>query len=385
MKDFTYNLWNITLDLAPWLLFGCLIAGLLHVFMPAGFIRKHLGKGGLWSIVKAVAIGVPMPLCSCGVIPAAIGLKKDGASDGPSVGFLISTPQTGIDSIFVSAGFLGWPFAIFKVLSAFITGLIGGLIVDFFEKGKNNTDHPQPASCCSTKPEPEISSCCSTEKTQPATSSCCCSAPKPEPAKSSCCSSTPKETETSSCCSEKDDSTRESKPAIKEIFSFATKLLSDIHRWLIVGIILAAIISTALPENKLSEFSWTAGITGMLLMLMISLPMYICATSSVPLAASLVAAGMPAGSALVLLMAGPATNIATIGAIAGAFGKKVTIIYVATVAIMSVLLGMGFESVISSASELHSHGHTLPHSVSVVAAVILICLLISFFIRDMKK
>ena len=344
MLTFINNLWEITVELAPWLLFGLGIAGLLHIFLPSNFVRKHLGKGGLGSIIKAVAIGVPMPLCSCGVIPAAIGLKKDGASDGPAVGFLISTPQTGVDSIFVSAGFLGWPFAIFKVLSAFVTGLIGGLIVTFFG------DKELPVS--ENKPE----------------GTCCCSS---------------KEKESSDKPENKELVSEPSKFA--EMMRFSLKLLGDIYLWLIVGVVLAAIITTALPEGKLSEFGLTTGITGMLLMLAISLPMYICATSSVPLAASLVMAGMPTGSALVLLMAGPATNIATIGAIAKAFGKKVTAIYVITVAVMSVTLGYCFQRVIQTTNENMGHHHTLPHWIGVSAATALILLLCWFAFKDVKK
>ena len=116
------------MELAPWLLLGTLIAALLHGLLPQNFVQRHLqGKGG---VAKAVLLGVPLPLCSCGVIPAGLGLKKDGASDGASVGFLISTPQTGVDSILVSASFLGWPFALFKVVSATVTGIVGGYLAD---------------------------------------------------------------------------------------------------------------------------------------------------------------------------------------------------------------------------------------------------------------
>ena len=122
------EIWNITLVLAPWLLLGTAIAGILHVLLPPGLIHRQLR--GRWGVLKAVVLGVPLPLCSCGVIPAGIGLKKDGASDGAAVGFLISTPQTGVDSILVSASFLGWPFALFKVGSAALTGLVGGALAD---------------------------------------------------------------------------------------------------------------------------------------------------------------------------------------------------------------------------------------------------------------
>ena len=130
MAEFATALWQVMLALSPWLILGSLIAALLHAFVPSSMIQKQFhGVGGIF---KAVVLGVPLPLCSCGVIPAGLGLKKDGASDGATVGFLISTPQTGVDSILVSASFLGWPFAIFKVVAAFATGIIGGLICNIF-------------------------------------------------------------------------------------------------------------------------------------------------------------------------------------------------------------------------------------------------------------
>ena len=115
-------------ELSPWLLLGMFLAGLMHVLLPAGFASRNLH--GFWGVIKSVAIGVPLPLCSCGVIPAGIGLKKDGASDGSAVAFLISTPQTGVDSVLVSASFFGLPFAIFKVVAAAVMGVLGGWMTD---------------------------------------------------------------------------------------------------------------------------------------------------------------------------------------------------------------------------------------------------------------
>ena len=128
------RMWMVWLELAPWLRLGASIAAILHVVLPPSFVRRQFkGAGG---VVKAVVLGVPMPLCSCGVIPAALGLKKEGASDGSAVGFLISTPQTGVDSILVSASFLGWPFAAFKLASAAALGLVGGLVTDRLSPGR---------------------------------------------------------------------------------------------------------------------------------------------------------------------------------------------------------------------------------------------------------
>ncbi len=333
------QLWHLMKELSPWLLFGLLLAGILHVLLPAGFIRRHLGGRRFVNVLKAVLVGVPMPLCSCGVIPTAIGLKKDGASDGAATGFLISTPQTGIDSILVSASFLGWPFAIFKVLSAFISGLIGGLLVNAAEGSKNKTQ--------------------TENKTTP---SCCCSKDKPA------------------------TSEKTNKRYWREIFSFGLiQLLRDIYRWLIVGVLIAALVSTLIPAGRLQEISWTQGLAGMMLMLLISLPMYICATASVPLAASLVIAGMSPGAALVLLMAGPTTNAATMGTVLRSFGKKVLIIYLATVALMSITMGLLFDWLLLDIPTELGHVHPLPNWLETGSALVLIGFLAYFSLKDIIK
>ncbi len=330
LQTYLHNCWDILLEVAPWLLFGLFLAGMIHIFMPEGFIKKHLGGKRFSDVFKAVAFGVPMPLCSCGVIPAAVGLKKEGASDGASLGFLISTPQTGIDSILVSATFLGWPFAIFKVFSALISGLIGGLWVNLTDKTNNSTITP-PKNCC-----------CSKETTQP------------------------------------------KKNKLKELFSYAfSQLLKDIYLWLIIGILAAAFISTAIPEGKLQNVWWTQGVPGLIAMLLISLPMYICATASVPLAASLVIAGMSPGAALVLLMAGPTTNVATIGTIYRSFGKRIVTIYLTTVITMSLILATIFDHFLKNVSVNHQHLHSLPHWLSITSAIILMLALIYFSAKSL--
>ena len=134
-------LWAILLELSPPLLAGLILAGLIHILLPAGFIHRTLSRRGLTSVFKSVMVGVPMPLCSCGVVPTALGLRKEGASNGATTAFLISTPQTGVDSILVSANFLGWPFALFKVITAFITGLFGGWLAEYAEKPSEIADN----------------------------------------------------------------------------------------------------------------------------------------------------------------------------------------------------------------------------------------------------
>ncbi len=328
IEKYLIELWGILLELGFPLLLGIIIAGGLHVLLPQGFIHRNFGGRGFKSIFKASLIGVPMPLCSCSVIPTAIGLKKDGASNGASTSFLISTPQTGVDSILVSASFLGWPFAIFKLVVAFITGLIGGSVVDIFERNQK------------------------IEKEQ----------------------SDPKE------------SIRGVWPKIKEAISFGVfELVGMIYGWIMFGVLLAALITTFVPTGYLSEIAWIGGIGGLLLMLIISLPMYVCATASVPIAASLIAAGMPAGAALVFLMAGPATNIATIGALYRVFGRKVVTIYVATVAVFSMIFAYLFNFILGEAATQAVHEHHGTNWLYVASTVILLAIIAYLAFKDIKK
>ena len=323
--SYLIEVWRILLELSPPLLAGLLLAGLLYVFLPAGFVHRTLSKPGIFTTLKAVLVGVPMPLCSCGVVPTALGLKREGASNGATTGFLISTPSTGVDSILVSAAFLGWPFAIFKVFAAFITGLIGGAIADL------------------VKPEEQQT----------------------------------KRAETSN---------QEQRPAkgLKEVIRYAViELYGAIDQWIIIGVLVAAAITTLMPANLFQDLAWAQGITGMLLMLAVAIPLYVCTTGSVPIAAAFIAAGMPLGTALVFLMAGPATNIATIGAVYRTLGGRLLGVYLATVILMSIGFGLGFDFVLSDATTQPMHDHS-ENWLGLVCAIIVIGLTVYLNIRRYK-
>ncbi len=326
LTTYLHNIWEVVAALAPWLLLGVVIAGILHVFLPADFIVRHLGKTSFTNVFKAALLGVPMPLCSCGVIPTAIGLKRDGASDGASIGFLISTPQTGVDSVAVSAAFLGWPFAFFKLGAAFVTGLVGGLIVNLSEGVRPSMEAQIHTSCV------------------PRTA-------------------------------------RSFKRSIAEVFNFGfNDLFYGIWRWVALGVLISAAISTFIPADALSGKVWATGFTGMVVMLAISLPLYICTTGSVPIASSLVAAGMSPGAALVFLMAGPATNVATLGAVFKAFGKKILVIYLAVIIIGSMTLGYAFDFVVPSGGATGMTGmHTCCPGFLATAAGILLLLMLGWY------
>ncbi|MEZ4472506.1 MAG: permease [bacterium] len=310
------------LELAPWLFLGAAVAGALHVLVPAGFLQRHLrGRAG---VAKAIAIGVPLPLCSCGVIPAGLGLKKDGASDAAAIGFLVSTPQTGVDSILVSAAFLGWPFALFKVGAAAVTGLLAGTLVERF--GGPPVPLAEPVNA--------------------------------EEAGGG--------------------------HGLRAAVAHGLEMIRTIWRWLVVGILISAALTTLIPPSALEGIGLT-GALAPVLVLLVSLPLYVCATASVPIAAGLVAAGMPVGAALVFLMAGPATNIATMGAILRGFGRRVLAIYLGTLVVGSVGLAWAFDFVLADAAATPTHAMEHGAWWQVGAAALLLGLLAAFAVDDLRR
>jgi len=323
---YLHNVWDVMLSLAPWLLLGTLVAGLLHVFLPPDLIRRHLGSASTGSVVKAVILGVPMPLCSCSVIPAALGIRREGASRGAAVGFMISTPQTGVDSILVSASFLGWPFAVFKVLSAFVTGLLGGQLADLVTKSV------PPAAAAAAAPA----------------------------------------------------AARGSK--LRRILDYGIgDLLYMVWRWIVFGVLVSALITTLVPADYFAGSAVGSSLPALILALLISLPLYVCATSSVPIAAALVHAGFPPGAALVFLMAGPATNIATIGAVYRGFGARVLGTYLAVIIVGSVGLGYVFAFVVPVTAAPGASAHADSGWIAAIAAWMLTALLLWFAVGDTRR
>ena len=342
------------MESAPWLLLGLLIAGLMHELVPVDILKKHMGNASSKAIGKAAVIGAPLPLCSCGVIPAAIGLRRSGASKSATVSFLVATPETGVDSVSVSYALLGPIFAIVRPVAAITSAIYAGLMVKWFDTPDSNnpskTDQPAAtkadtsSACCSakqpeTKPEPASASpCCSTQtQVVPVTEpdSCCSSAKKTEPveAKASCCSTTAQQKAETIKADNQSLSVK-----LLAIWQFSTvKLLNDLTLWLLIGLSLAAAIQTWVPHQFLTQ--WGDGFMAMLIMAVIGIPMYICATASTPVAVGFLAAGLSPGAVLVFLLAGPATNISTMGMIAKEMGKRTLVLYVFSVVSISILLG----------------------------------------------
>ncbi|MGB0893065.1 MAG: SO_0444 family Cu/Zn efflux transporter [Parashewanella sp.] len=323
------NFLELFLESAPWLLLGLVIAGLLKMFVPLEWMNKQLGGYGFKTVVKAALFGAPLPLCSCGVIPAAVGLRRAGASKAATTTFMVSTPETGVDSVSVSYVLLGPFMAVVRPIAAVVSAVVAGLLVGP-DRAEDNVDSNKVAnhsddSCCSSKPATKTS-CCSSE-----------SKPKIEKVES-CCGSTSSSHQHSHV---HNDATSADVSVFDKIVSglkyASTDLVKDTTLWLLVGIFFAALVKTYVPEDFLAHYG--SGILAMLVMIAISIPMYICATASTPIAAGLLLAGVSPGAVLVFMLAGPATNIATLGVVSKELGKRALFGYLGGVIGVAVLSG----------------------------------------------
>lgn len=275
------EIWLVTVAMAPYLLFGFLMAGILSVLISKTYVRQHLGGKGWQGSLKAALMGVPMPICSCGVIPLAASLRKHGASRGATAAFLASTPQTGVDSLMVTYALLGGVFAVFRAGVAFLSGVICGTAV----------------SLASSK-EPE------------------------EPAND------PDE------CDQLNEQNR-----IKRMLTYGfITLPKAISRAMIIGIILSGILSGIIPEHFFTDYLGNSP-WAMLVMLAIGIPLYVCSSASVPIALAFIKAGISPGAALVFLIVGPATNAATLTTLWNIIGKKQLVVFLATLSTCALTAG----------------------------------------------
>ncbi len=380
IQNFFSNLWTLFIDMSFYIMLGLLLVGILHSFVDKKWITSQIGSTSFWSVVKASIIGVPLPLCSCGVVPTAVELKKTGGSNGAVVSFLVSTPQTGVDSIIATWGILGPFIAIFRACAAFISGIITGAIVNIFGKDVKLTE--TKSSCgCSSEPEPSTSSCGCSSVPDPSESSCCCST-TPEPEETSCC-----------CSSTSKPATISFGEKLKNVFTYGfCSFLDEIAFHFIIGILISALISTIIPEDFFIGYGLDSGILSMLLMVLIGLPMYICSTSSIPIALSLIMKGLSPGAAFVFLFTGPVSNMASLIVIAKSLGKKITAIYVGSVIVLSITFGMIFDYIISALhldvltlTETHVHHEQLPWYSLVIAGVFLLLLIRSSIVILSEK
>lgn len=376
------EVWRVLGQMSPYLLFGFLIAGILSVFIRPELVEKHLGSGGVSSIFKASLFGVPLPLCSCGVIPVSAGLRRQGASRGAVVSFLISTPQTGIDSILVTYGMMGGIFAIFRPIMAFVSGIIGGIITSVFERlfklPAVGTAYSCSANASSKGPNlpingAEIGSCCSGHFVDPGGDSCC----------KTDYSTRDHNHRIEHSADHKTAYIKEGLDTKKIVDRFIAALkygfitlLSDIARPLLVGIILAGLISAIVPEDYFARYLNSRFIS-MLVMMLVGLPIYVCATASVPIAAMLILKGVSPGAAFVFLMTGPATNAATITVIAHMLGKRLVAVYIATVVVLAFIGGYTIDWIFDQSGYTPVVGvaRMLPEWVTFGSSIILIALL----------
>ena len=322
------NFVALFLESAPWLLLGLFLAALLKVFVPMAWMNRQLGGHGFKTTIKAALLGAPLPLCSCGVIPAAIGLRRAGASKAATTSFLVSTPETGIDSVSVSYVLLGPFMACVRPISAIISAIIAGLLV-----GRDEVDASAAFHSSNTNQHPEQKGCCmSTKKnTDPQNTRALLKPQEPTQAIKHCCSSgtnnqkiTHKEDKKNISTSNDIASNLKEKSVLYRIgwgIRYAsTDLVKDTTLWLLIGLFFAALITTYVPGDFLAK--WGDGIFAMLVMVIVSVPMYICATASTPIAAGLLLAGVSPGAVLVFMLAGPATNIATLGVVRKELGQR---------------------------------------------------------------
>ncbi len=359
LTSFINNFIELSAEASPWLLLGLLIAGLMKAWVPSEILSKHLGEGKS-AVVKAALIGAPLPLCSCGVIPVATELRRSGASAPATASFLVATPETGIDSVSVSYALLGPVFAVYRPFAAIMSAIVTGLLVSTVKSEKIKSPIVEP--------EQSASACCASssvkkEVPKPTTSSCCSTVDKiePEPELSSCCSTNAAVTVAEATTLPPNLLNNLIEKTRTGIYYAATKLIDDIIIWLAIGLIFAAVVRTFLPPEFL--LSYGSGLPAMLLMIAISIPMYICATASTPIAAGFIMAGLSPGTALVFMMAGPATNVSTLGVIKNEMGSAVLIRYLLGVALCAIgfatLLDLGLNFFAIDITEQMSHSHEM--------------------------
>jgi hypothetical protein len=338
--EFFTALYNLSNAMALYIIFGLAFAGIMHELVPETLVTKHLGKENISSVIKSTIFGIPLPVCSCGVIPLATSIKKSGASKGATLSFLISTPITGIDSILATYGMFGWIFTLYRVITSMLIAMLAGILTNIYDK--------------------EII----TEEIETKSENCCCS---------------------STCSSE---SETKQKFSFKRAMEYAfINLLGDIAKALFWGLIIGAIITIAIPQNLseiLTEYSWLS----YLIAIAIAVPMYVCATASLPIAAGLMLSGVSAGAAFVFLSAGPATNTVTIGVVKKMLGTKSLYIYLGTIVLGSVLFGLGLDFVfdinsIDAKSLIHIHEEV--STLEIISSMVLWSLMLYFISKPYFK
>ena len=328
---FLLEIWSLCLQMSPFLLMGMFVSGLISMFVNSRLILKHIGSKNFLSILKSTVLGIPVPLCSCGVIPVAATLRDSGASKGSTVSFLVSTPQTGVDSIFLTYGMLGPVFALFRPLAAFVSGIFSGMVINSFD---DDTHHHLP---------------------------------------------------------DPDDAPNDKKPLIERLYSglsygFLT-LPSDIVVPLFQGLIVAAAIAIIIPPDFIAENFSSHSYIMLFMMLAVSLPIYVCATASIPIAVALMAKGVTAGAVFVFLMAGPATNASSIAVVKNILGRKTMAHYLFLISSTAIVFGFILDSFITiglPAVSSSSHTHADDSYISLFFTILFVLILLNAYTHKLK-
>lgn len=327
IKEIAITIFSIFNEMSPYLLLGFLFAGILHVLVPQRLFSKYLSKNNWVSVLYATLFGIPLPLCSCGVIPTAMALYKEGAGRGAVISFLIATPQTGVDSIIATYSLMGLPFAIIRPLAALVTSVFAGLVTNALSPREE-------------RPAPQKQAAAPNENL-----------------------SFPQK--------------------IKRVFQYGyVEMMEDIGKMLLFGLVVAGLIAYFVPDNFFMLFGHNTILT-MLLVLLVAVPMYVCATGSIPIAIALMMKGMSPGTALVLLMAGPAANIASMLVIGKVLGKKTFALYLTTLVLGAITCGLVIDNLLPAAwfevsnfaTAAHHHNHF--YGFKVVCSVILLALFLN--------
>lgn len=348
IKNIILEVWHVYLDVSVFMLFGFLVAALLYVFFKADKIKKYLGKGRVKPVMLAALFGIPIPLCSCGVIPVATGLKKQGANDGAAMAFMIATPESGVDSIALSWAMLDPIMTIMRPIAGFITAISTGITQNIFSSRdqKKTTITQEPFFAQGHAPG----------------SSCSCS---------------------SGACVDAAGKTVDQAPLSRRLaegFNFAFgDLLTDIAKPFTIGVIIAGFITFFFPSG-ISTWSQNNSLLSMLVMLIAGIPMYVCATSSTPIAAALILKGLNPGAALVFLLAGPATNAATMGVVKNIFGTRALVIYLGMISICALAMGALLDLIyrllaIQPSVVMGKASEVVPYGLELTAGLILAALL----------
>lgn len=343
MNALIYSFWAMLNEMSPYLLLGFAVAGVLHAFVPTRVYSKHLASNGWGAIIKAAAIGVPLPLCSCGVLPTAVSLRNSGASRASATSFLIATPQTGVDSIAATYSLLGLGFAVMRPLAALVTALLGGRLVAAVDDG----------AC--------VDGCTSGEVE---------------------CSD--------GCCESRRCGGGFWRKALDAIEYGFLQMIKSIGKWLIVGLMVATLITVLVPDDFFARYAQYP-LLNMLIVLAISVPMYVCATGSIPIALSLMLKGLSPGAAFVLLMAGPAANFASVLVVRRSFGGKATWAYLASIVGGALAFGLAIDYLLPRAwfvPSLPGYVAGCEHCASlfnIVCSIVLVLLLVFAAVDSVLK